>query len=607
MIYEIQKIKGFKLPVVTSDVIPSRWLFIDTETREMTHKGKNVHIFHIGWTCYIDRDRRDGHGGEVWHFWKNPTDMNMYIEGIGERKRGVYFVGHNIFFDLQACGFFRYFTAAGWTLEWMYDKGITYIMRIIKPGGAINIVSSTNWFNFSLKRLGAMVGHKKLDIDFEEATEKELKVYCRRDVEILVKSVDYLIDFVTSHSLGRLSFTRGAQAYTAFRRKFMPGRIVIHKVEEIRELERKAYFGGRTEAFQLGEISDGPFVTLDVNSMYPYVMSRFKYPVELVEYNKPRSLDNLKEIINRYGIIAEVEVDIPEPVYPVYYNKRTVFPVGRFTTYLCTEGFRHGLEHGYIKKVHNSAIYKMDNIFSDWVKYFYSLKVQYQREENMPMLMLVKAMLNSLYGKFGQRKIMSELYVNTGDNKYSRYNVINIDSGELTTITRIMNTEIVQYNQGEAPFSIPSIPAHVTENARLYLWNIINMAGRDKVLYCDTDSIKIRKKDMHLVSTLLDPEGLGMLKIENESNELFIGGVKNYRTEVSRHIKGIPASAVEVEPGIFEYTTFTRQVTALRNRQITGLEMLTKLRSLTGRYEKGEVLEGGKIIPYSLSLPCSPV
>ena len=163
-----------------------------------------------------------------------------------------------------------------------------------------------------------------------------------------------------------------------------------------------------------------------------------------------------------------------------------------------------------------------------------------------------------------------------------------------------MNTEIVQYNQGEAPFSIPAIPAHVTENARLYLWYIINKVGRDKVLYCDTDSIKIRKSDMHLVSDLIDPEGLGMLKIENESNELFIGGAKNYRTESSRHIKGIPSTAVEVEPGIFEYMTFTRQVTALRNHQITGVEMLSHLRRLISRYEKGEVLSDGRVIPYSL-------
>jgi len=600
MIGEIQQIKGFKLPLVTSDIIPSRWLFIDTETRETTHNGKTYHVFKLGWTCYIDRDRRDKHGGEVWHFWNNPGDMNMYIEGIGERKKGVYFVGHNIFFDLQACGFFRYFTQAGWTLEWMYDKGITYIMRIVKPGASINIVSSTNWFNFSLKRLGEMVGLTKFDIDFEAATERELKIYCRRDVEILVKSIDYLIEFVTSHNLGRLSFTRGAQAYTAFRRRFMAHRIVIHREETIRELERKAYFGGRTEAFTLGEISGGPFVTLDVNSMYPYVMSKFTYPVELVEYNKPRSLDNFKEIISRYGIIARVDIEVPEPVYPVYYNKRTVFPVGRFTTYLCTEGMRYALDQGYIKKVHQSAVYKMDNIFSLWVNYFYDLKVQYTREGNEPMLMLVKAMLNSLYGKFGQRKIMTELYVNACDDKYSRDNIINIDSGELTTITRIMNTEIVQYNQGEAPFSIPAIPAHVTENARLYLWYIINKVGRNKVLYCDTDSIKIRKKDMHLVKDLIDPEGLGMLKIENESNELFIGGVKNYRTEVSRHIKGIPSTAVEVEPGIFEYTTFTRQVTALRNRQITGVEMLSQLRRLTGKYEKGEVLPDGRVIPYFL-------
>lgn len=599
MIAEIRKIKGFKLPQVNNDVIPSRWLFIDTETLERTHRGKTMHVFNIGWTCYLDRERRGKHGGYVWRFWKKAVEMNQYIEWIAEHRKGTYFVGHNIFFDLQASGFFRYFSMMGWQISWMYDKGITYIMRIRKGSSCLNIVSSTNWFNFSLEKLGGMVGLAKIDIDFQTATPHQLKVYCRRDVEILVKSIDYLIAFVKRHKLGRLGFTRGSQAYNAFRFRFMKHRIVVHREETVRELERNAYFGGRTEAFFLGNVPDPPFVSLDVNSMYPFVMNKYNYPVELVEYGNTRTIENIREILCKYGVIAEVDIDIPLPVFPVYHNKRTVFPVGRFTTFLCSEGLKYAIDRGYVKKMHRYSIYMMQNIFEDWVIYFYDLKVKYGEQDNLPMLMLVKAMLNSLYGKFGQKKITTDVYDCKQDEAYSREEVINIDNGEQTIITRIMNTELVQYPEGEAPFSIPAIPAHVTENARMYLWEIMNQAGCKNVLYCDTDSIKIREKHINGVKELLHPDRLGYLKVENRSNKLFIGGAKNYRTETRRHIKGIPLNAVEIEPGIFEYTSFTRQNTALRKRQITGVEVLEMQRKLISEYKKGEVQPDGTVKPFS--------
>ena len=90
---------------------------------------------------------------------------------------------------------------------------------------------------------------------------------------------------------------------------------------------------------------------------------------------------------------------------------------------------------------------------------------------------------------------------------------------------------------------MPAIAAHITENARMELWKLILAVGRDKVLYCDTDSIIIHSSDMAVVEKWIHPTDMGAVKIQDRFGELRIDGAKNYRTDKFKHIKGIPESA----------------------------------------------------------------
>jgi len=220
------------------------------------------------------------------------------------------------------------------------------------------------------------------------------------------------------------------------------------------------------------------------------------------------------------------------------------------------------------------------------------------------MELLCKYMHNSLYGKFGQLKILSDIDDFDNGYEYYREDIFNMITGRTHTHTYLMNQRIIQYPEGEGEFSNVAIAAHITENARFYLWDIIESIGRSKVLYCDTDSVKLRKRHIAPVKGLIDPDTLGALKIEDESETLILEGAKNYRTECKRKIKGIPLKALEIRPGVFQFISFVRQVSHLRTGQITGAQVKTITRTLKHRYDKGEILANGKVIP--LHFPLSP-
>ena len=594
------------LKPVKSSRIPNYFLFIDTETKPHILEGVRSEYFYLGWTCFLKRYAPLGKDSYEWCYHKTFTGLNRYIERTCEMYKDVLVIGHNVFFDMQASGFYQHFTEAGWKLKFYYDKGLTYILKCRKGKATITVISSTNWFDFSLQKLGEALGYPKQSIDFAECTRDELKAYCKVDVEILVKAVNVYIEFLLQHDLGRFSLTKASQAFTAFRHRFMIRKIYIHTEKEVIDLEREAYIGGRCECFEMGKISGGPFVTLDVNGMYPYVMKENLYPWKLAGYYENKQPEFFTGKLINLLIIAEIQVDTIEPVFAIKVKGKTIFPVGKFNCFVTTTGFKYGIDKGYITKIVRASVYRKADIFSWYVNYFHDLRVKFRLEENDMFLLLCKYMHNSLYGKFGQMKIVSEYedFDNGGD--YTREEVWSMISERTVTITHLMNQRLIQYQEGEGENSNVAIAAHITENARFALWDLMEKAGRDKVLYCDTDSIKIRKKDLSRVKHLIDPQTLGKLKIEDESKTLLIEGAKNYRTETHRKIRGIPHKAIEVKPGVFTFESFVRQVSHLRSGQITGAQVKTVTRTLRHEYDKGVVHKSGKVTPFQLLLPFQP-
>lgn len=588
------------LKKVASSRIPNYFLFIDTETKPHIVDGVRSEYFYLGWTCFYKRYAPLGKDSYEWCYHKTFTGLNRYIERTCEMYKNVLVIGHNVFFDMQASGFYQYFTEQGWKLKFYYDKGLTYILKCRKDKNSITVISSTNWFDFSLQKLGEALGYPKLNIDFANVSEDELKVYCRNDVEILVHALAAYIDFILTHDLGKFSLTKASQAFTAFRHRFMTHGIYIHSDKDIQNLEREAYIGGRCECFQIGKIPGGPFVTLDVNAMYPYVMKENLYPWKLAGYYENKRPEFFTEKLINLLIIAEIQVDTSEPVFAIKVKGKTIFPVGKFNCFVCSTGFEYGFRRGYIKTVVRAVVYRKTDLFSAYVNYFHDLRVKFREQGNEMFLILCKYMHNSLYGKFGQMKIVSEFEDFDNGGEYTREDVWSMISERTVTITHLMNQRLIQYQEGEGENSNVAIAAHITENARFYLWDFICRAGRDRVLYCDTDSIKIRLKDMGPVHSWIKPGEMGMLKIENKSETLLIEGAKNYRTETHRKIRGIPHKAIEVKPGVFTFESFVRQISHLRSGQITGAQIKTVTRTLRHKYDKGVVDHKGKVTPFQL-------
>ena len=577
---------------------PRHILVLDTETKIEHIDGIEHHKMKIAWSVFASLNKEGEVSAETWRYFDRRFELCNYISALAIQFNEIELVGNNIFFDLQVMGFFKYLPEMGWKLAFIYENGMTYLLIIKKEKCTIKCISLTNYLEASVKDLGEMIGNPKIEVSFETATKEELMIYCFRDTEITFDALMKYIGFVRNNNLGNFALTRASQAMKAYRHRFMTKKLLYHTDEEITALERAAYFGGRTECFQIGPIKNGPFLDLDINGLYPYVMKEKAMPTAMFDLYETATIDDLRDILIQYGAIAEVEIETSRATFPFREGGRVLFPIGRFRTVLCTESLRDALDLGEIVSIGKCAVYKMDYIFAEYVDYFYSIRMKARKEGDKIIDRMSKLFMNSLYGKFAQQRDIEVLEEECKSDKYIREEVYDRLTGETRIITQLFN--VLKITQGKEPIpgSIFSIPAHVTEYGRNLLWRLIAKTGSDRVLYCDTDCIKIRSSDLPYVDYPIDSEALGALKIEAEYSDLSIHAPKDYTTNLKRRIKGVPASAVSLDGETWEYKQFGRQLTHLREGNTDDFIVKTVRKELSRLYTKGRVSSSGLVTPW---------
>jgi len=196
---------------------------------------------------------------------------------------------------------------------------------------------------------------------------------------------------------------------------------------------------------------------------------------------------------------------------------------------LSTPELEFALDRCQIYKVGQVAIYEKAPIFQAYATYFAELKEHYEHEGNRPFREIAKKLANSLYGKFGQTDIETDLSfelppIGPREAPYYDWRV-----RKWYRIYKLGHQVVFEKSGGESFNSFPAIPAHVTAYARMYLWGLIEQAELENVFYCATDSLIVNQAGYDNLADKIDNHKLGYLKVEKQANSLEIWGPNNFR------------------------------------------------------------------------------
>lgn len=430
-------------------------------------RNKKFAVFDIEWTPELKPVALGIYSENNYKWFKGRTCIAKFLDYIQTQSCTTYYAHNGGRSDFN------------FILEEAQKRG--YIIESIRTNNRIlkvAIFSNNRVFKFidSVALLPATlsslckafkVKHQKLEIDYENIEDDpRLEQYLMSDCIGLYEVMQTFMGIFKDWKVP-LRDTLSQQAMLTFR-SMLKYPIPSHK--KIEGFIRNSYYGGRTEVFK--RTNEETVYYFDFNSLYPYVM--YKYPMPVGKYKKVKYPDS-----ENIGF-AEAVVNIPNRLIPLlpYRTNKLVFPIGKIRGFYDTAELKKAEEIGY--KVSYKRVYEFekDFIFRDYVDKFYKIK---KETNDKTMYMISKLLLNSLYGKFGQRR----------ETKKIIFNPSKID-GLIP-----YKEEFGMYEKDTFSFAnhiLPAIASHVTSMARLELFNQFENAGFGNVFYCDTDSIVTNKK-----------------------------------------------------------------------------------------------------------------
>ena len=277
--------------------------------------------------------------------------------------------------------------------------------------------------------------------------------------------------------------------------------------------------------------------------------------LELRSYFKPPLL---------YITHAKVRVprkDIREatPPLPVRLNGKLVFPTGTFEGWWTCFELDLSRPPCEVIDVHKVLFFESDWIFIEYVDTFYTMKNEAKKSGDSVMYLVSKLFMNSLYGKWAERKRVSVLmskerladfiidYAEKKQGNYvlelaldTDYGIIRADRTQLNVIGGYVEVKTTTYHE---PYNV-AVATFITSAARA-----VNRAYQELVkkngglvFYTDTDSFIVDKKGFEALKPYIDKLKLGYLDEELQGIAFVeINTLKDYKVYmVSEPPKGEP-------------------------------------------------------------------
>jgi hypothetical protein len=464
---------------------------------------------------------------ETYEVFYDREEMIKHILDI--KPKNKYIVATNLSFDLTVL----FYKTKYWNdLKLIHRAGDIIYAKIKTRKGTIKFIDTMNYAPFSVEKQGKLLEKANLikdgklkkpsfwlpiykdgelvkyEIRKPRETPKrkskeviELERYNRQDCKISSLFM-YLIQQGINDAGGTLKITIASTSFDIWRRQFL--KTLLLKEEhvlndpKIKDFIFEAYYGGRTEVYKRGMHKN--LYYYDINSLYPSVMVN--------PYPKPNSVRKISvprlDYIRQYEGVSNVIIESPgldKPFLPVREDK-LIFPNGIFKGTYNHNELRKALELGYkIHKITKQIIYSEKFLpFKRFVETFYKKRMSQKATKN-PLEVSTKLILNSLYGKFGQRRVTKTEIFSIKGMTYQQVKD-KLRDNYVKNGSEIMQSYEEEFNGVNV---YPIFASYTASYARILMYPYIN---NPEVVYTDTDSI-------FTTENIIEPSNeLGKMKLE---------------------------------------------------------------------------------------------
>lgn len=453
------------------------------------------------------------------------TDVTTMLRAmLGHATRGVVWYAHNggEFDFLHAAPHLRRCLTAkygdDWRMHWLSrgdGRMIALTVRHVSKATHKPIIlewrDSMALLPVSLDTLASQFAQvQKLSgtIDFAggevwDPTNPQHVQYLEHDVTSLLQSMVTIRNLFWEEFHVNMRVTAASTGIRVFQTMMPTDVTFVPQAPQFEEFIRRGKNGGLTFLTTIRPQDD--VEGYDVNSLYPYVMREHEYPYGIPEWRH----GDLFATDTRLGMWeCNVTCDDRDiiPIVPLRTPEGVMWPIGRFTTILTTPEIHYARTVGYtITPVRGLVWNEHAPLFREFITRTQTLKTE---NPGTALAALAKLIMNSCYGKFGQRRDTAQIVESFDLPDPHAVPLLDRAGGIVDNLWEVPATIT-------APYIQPQIAAYITAYARIYYHRLMMAAGgRGTVLYGDTDSMAVIRATARTDRLPIHPTELGYLKRE---------------------------------------------------------------------------------------------
>lgn len=493
---------------------PAAVIILDSETRTEGSGQTETEVLRCWDARHVFRRHRRRAGEVSDAQGETQAECAAAIDAWASQDKSTWLYAHNAGFDLITTALPAQLAALGWEMSsrhavsggspWLVlHKGKQLVPATrgastsqpraprIKWQHTLTICDSFSIMPRSLADLAEHAPEQKPPLPAQADDLDAWHARCSADVRILAWAVLTLMDWWQASDCGKWSVSGAACGWNTYRHKMAARSVVIDPEHASLDLEHAAVYGGRRDAFRVGQLPPGRYAEVDFTAAYPTIAATQPLPSRRVGRLTEQIARAIISGIAKYGMVAEVTLTTDVPRWPMRTRDRVFYPVGTFTTTLAGPEIIEADRLGCLDSIGAGWFYQMSDHMAPWATWVLGVQSSSPEQVPYPAIVAAKGWGRSVCGKWAQRGWSTMPYPGPPSADWSYEDVVMFWQPCRASICGLAGQYYLSQADQESDYEFPAVLAYIESHCRSRLTRCIELAPRAAVIQCDTDGLMI--------------------------------------------------------------------------------------------------------------------
>jgi hypothetical protein len=581
--------------------IPRRYVFFDTEAyRDISAKGESQR-WRLGVTCCIK-------WREVSQTWSpietvrhgTPAGLAETITGFGRKDARTIVVAHNLAYDIRISGLLAWLVDQGWAVSRPTFTAEHVSFEAAKDGNKLVFVDSLSLVPIGLAKVGGLLGMPKPPLPGGDETDDVWYRRCEADVRILTTAYMAVIERLRADDLGGWARSGASIGWHTLLRRHLTDKVLVHGRPEVREAESAAMYAGRCEVWRHGVQSAGPFYEWDFRTAYGRICAETTLPAQYLYEVHGIDLSRMSDLLGSACHLCEASITTEVPVLPARDDTGVYWPVGRHQGWYWDIELLAAQEAGATVQVHRAYRYRSAPWMASWASWCLGLVDDDSTPEARIMGAVAKHWQRAVPGRSAMKYRAWEEEGAAYVPGVSYMPMVDLDNGARGACLTLGGQRWEAWRQEWWGEALPQLLSYVMACARVRLWEAMQVAGLEEVLYVDTDCLIVTRTGHERLGTAVRAGRLGSLRYKQSHRILELIAPQLVEGSTYRRLSGVPRGARRTAQSAYDGEVWEGLTTALAEGHSDEVRVRNVSFDIRGVDTRRLHLPGGATAPFAV-------